>query len=71
MNKIRFSVFFKNFYKFEYQLIPDDPDTLYVADLVTFRNAAKLYPEKAESKILKAWENGNKIWVTWNHPYDI
>ena len=56
----------KNFYKFEYQLDPDDPETITTADLVTYRIAAKLYPEKGEPRVLKSWEDEGKIWVTWN-----
>jgi hypothetical protein len=48
--------------------VPDDAETLCTADLVTFRNAAKLYPEKAESKVLKAWEFEGKLWITWSQP---
>lgn len=55
-----------NFYKFEYQLTPDDPESIYTADLVTYRSAVKLFPEKGEPRVIKAWEDENKLWVTWN-----
>jgi hypothetical protein len=57
---------FKNFYKLEYQLLPSDPDTLFVADLVTYKTAAKLYPENADPKVIKPWQHENKMWITWN-----
>jgi hypothetical protein len=47
-------------------LDPEDPETIVTADLVTYRIAAKLYPEKGEPRVLKSWENDGKIWVTWN-----
>lgn len=54
------------FYKFEYQLLPDDPDTLYSADLVTFKSAIKIYPDKFDPKVVRVWENENKMWATWS-----
>lgn len=55
-----------HFYRFEYQLIPDDPDTMYIADLVTFKSAVKIYPDKFDPKVIRVWENDNKIWATWS-----
>ncbi|CAF0826449.1 unnamed protein product [Brachionus calyciflorus] len=60
-----------HFYRFEYQLIPDDPDTLYATDLVTFKQAVKIYPDKFEPKVIRGWENDNKIWATWSISHEI
>ncbi len=56
----------KNFYKFEYQLIPDDPETLVTFDLVVYKQAAKLFSEKFEPKIIKSWESEGKLWLTFS-----
>jgi hypothetical protein len=48
--------------------MPDDNETVYTADLVTYKVAAKLFPEKSEPKVLKTWEFENKIWVVWHQP---
>ena len=45
--------------------MPDDNEFT-CSDLVTYKVAAKLFPEKSEPKILKSWEQGNKIWIVWS-----
>lgn len=44
--------------------MPDDTEPVQ-ADLVTYKQAAKLFPEKSEPKIIKSWENEDKTWVVW------
>ena len=41
--------------------MPDDPEPIQ-ADLVTYKIAAKLFPEKSDPRIIKSWEHENKIW---------
>lgn len=60
----------QNFYKFEYQLMPDDPEPLQ-SDLVTYKVAAKLFPEKSDPKIIKSWEHENKMWIVWTQTHDL
>ncbi len=60
----------QNFYKFEYQLMPDDPEPIQ-ADLVTYKVAAKLFPEKSEPRIIKSWEHENKIWIIWSQTHEL
>lgn len=59
----------KNFYRFEYQLFPDDSDSLIAADVVVYKNAIKLYPEKSEPRVIRGWELNDKLWVVWNQRF--
>jgi hypothetical protein len=45
--------------------MPDDQEPT-TSDLVTYKVAAKLFPEKGEPKVIKSWEHNNKIWIVWN-----
>jgi hypothetical protein len=50
--------------------MPDDPEPVQ-ADLVTYKAAAKLFPEKLDPKIIKSWENEDKIWVVWTQTHEL
>ncbi|XP_016345439.1 uncharacterized protein FLJ43738-like [Sinocyclocheilus anshuiensis] len=54
----------KGYYCIEYNMLPDDPEPTRV-DLVMFGLAAKLYMAN-ETKVLKPWREGNKVWVSWS-----
>jgi hypothetical protein len=56
----------QNYYKFEYQLIPEENEPVISCDVVTYKIAAKLYPENQEPKLIKTWENESQIWVSWS-----
>ncbi len=60
----------QNFYRFEYQLMPDDPEPIQ-ADLVTYKIAAKLFPEKSEPRIIKSWEHDDQIWIIWSQTHEL
>ena len=49
--------------------MPDDTEPIQT-DLVTYKSAAKLFPEKSEPRIIKSWESENKVWVIWSQTYD-
>uniref|UniRef100_A0A9J8DAL0 Si:dkey-57n24.6 n=1 Tax=Cyprinus carpio carpio TaxID=630221 RepID=A0A9J8DAL0_CYPCA len=54
----------EGYYCIEYNMLPDDPEPTRV-DLVMFGVAAKLYMAN-ETKVLKPWREGNKVWVSWS-----
>ena len=45
--------------------MPDEEEPT-IMDLVTYRVAAKLFPEKSDPRVIKTWEHHNKLWITWN-----
>lgn len=53
------------YYHLEYKLFPTDTEPI-KADVVTYGVAAKIYSE-SDSKVLKTWRDGDKMWVTWTH----
>nr|XP_019942022.1 PREDICTED: uncharacterized protein KIAA1257 homolog [Paralichthys olivaceus] len=56
-------------YHIEYKLLPGDTETTKL-DLVVFGPGAKLYKDD-ESKILITWYEGDQIWVSWSHSFNI
>ncbi|XP_051967408.1 uncharacterized protein cfap92 [Xyrauchen texanus] len=54
----------ESYYCIEYNMLPDDPEPTRV-DLVMFGLAAKVYMQY-ETKVLKPWREGNKVWVSWS-----
>ncbi|XP_051531509.1 uncharacterized protein cfap92 [Myxocyprinus asiaticus] len=54
----------ESYYCIEYNMLPDDPEPTRV-DLVMFGLAAKVYMQY-ETKVLKPWREGNKMWVGWS-----
>ncbi|XP_026131380.1 uncharacterized protein cfap92 [Carassius auratus] len=59
----------EGYYCIEYNMLPDDPEPTRV-DLVMFGLAAKLYMAN-ETKVLKPWREGNKVWVSWSHTLEL
>lgn len=55
------------YYHLEYKLFPTDTEPI-KADVVTYDVAAKIYSE-SDSKVLKTWRDGDKMWVTWTHSH--
>jgi hypothetical protein len=37
-----------------------------ITEIVTYKIAAKIFPEKEEAKLMKTWETESQIWVAWN-----
>jgi hypothetical protein len=50
--------------------MPDDPETT-IFDLVNYRNAVKLYPEKGDTRVLKSWRSNGKNMVTWSQKHEL
>lgn len=53
----------QNYFHLEYKLFPDDIEPV-KTDVVVYGVAAKIYNEN-ESKVLKTWKEGDKIWIAW------
>ncbi|XP_069500062.1 uncharacterized protein CFAP92 isoform X2 [Ambystoma mexicanum] len=53
----------QGYYHLEYSLFPDDPEPI-KADVVLFGAIAKLYMEN-ETKVIKPWQEGDKLWLAW------
>jgi hypothetical protein len=58
----------QNYYKFEYQLLPDDSEPT-VTEIASYKTAAKVFPNKQEPRIVKTWENDNHVWIAWSLTY--
>ncbi|KAM5148070.1 uncharacterized protein CFAP92 [Mantella aurantiaca] len=54
---------------FEYSLLPGYTEPTKV-DVVMFGVVAKLYMEH-EFRLIKPWQEGDKIWLAWNHSIDL
>ncbi|XP_035244766.1 uncharacterized protein cfap92 isoform X1 [Anguilla anguilla] len=59
----------QGYYHIEYSLFPDDPEPTKV-DLVLFGLAAKVYMEN-DTKVLKLWQEGGKMWLGWTQPVKV
>ncbi|KAM9324461.1 uncharacterized protein CFAP92 [Gastrophryne carolinensis] len=59
----------QNYFHFEYFLLPEDTEPTKV-DVVMFGVVAKLYMEQ-ESRLLKPWQEDDKIWLVWSHSVDL
>ncbi|XP_077134713.1 uncharacterized protein CFAP92 [Ranitomeya variabilis] len=55
----------QKYFHFEYFLLPEDTEPTKV-DVVMFGVVAKLYMEH-ETRLLKPWQENEKIWLTWSH----
>ena len=53
----------QNYFHLEYKLLPDDIEPV-KTDVVMYGVAAKIYNEN-DSKVMKTWKEGNKIWIAW------
>jgi hypothetical protein len=49
--------------------MPDDLEPV-KTDVVMYGVAAKIYNEN-DSKVLKTWKEGEKIWIAWTQKYSI
>ena len=52
-----------HYFHLEYKLLPDDVEPA-KTDVVMYGVAAKIYNE-SDSKVLKTWKEGEKIWIAW------
>ncbi|XP_040264723.1 uncharacterized protein KIAA1257 homolog [Bufo bufo] len=59
----------QKYFHFEYFLLPEDTEPTKV-DVVMFGVVAKLYMEH-ETRLLKPWQENEKIWLTWNHSVEL
>ncbi len=49
--------------------MPDDLEPV-KTDVVMYGVAAKIYNEN-DSKVIKTWKEGEKIWIAWTQKYSI
>ncbi|KAG8556830.1 hypothetical protein GDO81_018220 [Engystomops pustulosus] len=59
----------QKYFHFEYFLLPEDTEPTKV-DVVMFGVVAKLYMEQ-ETRLLKPWQENEKIWLTWSHSVEL
>ena len=59
----------QHYFHLEYKLMPDDLEPV-KTDVVMYGVAAKIYNEN-DSKVLKTWKEGEKIWIAWTQKYSI
>ncbi|XP_069062733.1 uncharacterized protein CFAP92 isoform X2 [Pleurodeles waltl] len=68
-NKVVSSPKAQGYYHMEYFLFPDDAVPI-KADVVVFGAVAKLYMEN-ETKVLKPWQEDDKIWLAWTQNIEL
>lgn len=59
----------QKYFHFEYVLLPEFTEPTKV-DVVMFGVVAKLYMDH-ESRLIKPWQEGDKIWLSWSHSIDL
>ncbi|XP_075689941.1 uncharacterized protein CFAP92 [Rhinoderma darwinii] len=59
----------QKYFHFEYFLLPEDTEPTKV-DIVMFGVVAKLYMDH-ETRLLKPWQENEKMWLTWSHSVEI
>jgi hypothetical protein len=50
--------------------MPDDLEST-ITEVVTYKVAAKIFPDKEEPKVVKTWETESQVWVAWNRTYNL
>lgn len=58
------------YYHLEYKLFPDDPEPMR-CDVINYGVAARVYPERVDSRTIKTWAgpaNSEHVWVAWSQP---
>lgn len=68
-NKVVSSPKAQGYYHMEYFLFPDATEPI-KADVVLFGAVAKLYMEN-ETKVLKPWQEDDKIWLAWTQNIEL